>query len=138
MSESKKMERFIDLGYNGEYFILLHAYPYNLNREDYGKYEWRYKLAPTDEDYIIVPTGNGYESFVGAIDLMRKVEKTIYVYCHVNCEGNEYDTELTCICDEDTFDSQLLRNTFEKVGTFDEKGNGNKIYSLADIYDTKD
>lgn len=136
--ESRKMERFIDLGYNGEYFILLHAYPYNLNRKDYGKYEWRYKLDPTDKEYKIVPTGNGHESYVGAIDLMRKVEKTIYVYCHVNCEGNEYDTELTCICDEDTFDSQLLRNTFEKVGTFDEKGNGNKMYSLADIYDTKD
>ena len=133
--ENRRMKRFIDLGYNGEYFILLHAYPYNLNREKYGEFEWRYKLAPSDEKYTIIPSGNGYESYAGAIDLMREVGKTIYVYCHLRCEGNEYDTELTCVCNEDTFDSQLLCNTFEKIGTFNKKGNVNIIYTLTNIYD---
>ena len=134
MGSSKKMERFIILFFNKEYGMILHAYPYNLNREDYGIFEWRYKLNPLDDNYEISPIGNGHESFVHALDLMRKVGKTIYVYCHVVCEKHEYDTEYTCICDEDTFDSQLLHNSFERITTCDEKGNGNNDYHLENVY----
>lgn len=135
MAKQFKMERYLDLCWDGKYFITLHAYPCDLHKEDYGKYEWRYKLNPDDKDYVVIPYGNGHESFVNAREVMREVGKTVYIYCHVTCEGHEFDTEHTCVCNEDTFDSQLLRNSFENVGTLNEQGNGNKSYKIENLWE---
>lgn len=133
MKTSKlKMERHLLLAHNGDYCIILHAYPYNLGRKDYGKYEWRYKFNPSDKSYEVIPSGNSYESFVGARELMQFLKKTIYIYCHVQVEGMEFDTKFTCIHKNDTFDSQFLNNKFEYVGTFDKKGNGDKTYHIEE------